>query len=312
MKYLKKIFENSSDICLYQSDIDDIVDVFQDLIDEYSLEKCGGYDDQGMSYEIVFFEHLDTKKFTTKLTDKTYQTELRIYSPTKGERFLPFDDIDKLLKDVNNFMTRIKSMGYSVDRDFWYTDNNVYGIPAPNHIYSIGIKIISNGFDLLLQHQRLTGQMNYIKEYNSHSNSFQLSDFEDIMDIFQDIVDEYNLEKGQAFEDDIPSSYDIQSLYDDKEKKGNFIADNADRIISTLIQKIEQNKFIIIIYSPMKNNKIIKFDNEESITNDVDKFMERLQIMGYSVKKDYRYDEGFEGQVLVEFIDTIKIEISLK
>ena len=79
--------------------------------------------------------------------------------------------------------------------------------------------------------------MNYIKEYNSHSNSFQLSDFEDIMDIFQDIVDEYNLEKGQAFEDDIHSSYDIQSLYDDKEKKGNFIADNADRIISTLIQK---------------------------------------------------------------------------
>lgn len=155
--------------------------------------------------------------------------------------------------------------------------------------------------------------MRYLKEYNTWPiidlDCFNLSEFEDIMDVFQDVIDEYDLisSSGNTDNDNVDSSYDCLSAYN--KVTSEIIGNTYDRIVSTLIQKINQNMIIIHIYSPIKNGDIVPFLNEEALSNDVNKFIDRLKIIGYSIKKDYLYDYTFITGKKVEFIDTITIEI---
>lgn len=107
MKYLKEY--NSSNTHLTTSDIDDIKDVFQDIIDEYSLILLGN-NSQDSNIDASY--HL--------LTNDTILT-IKVYAPWENSMVVPFKD-KKIIQSIDvDFIKRIRLMGYKVNKDIFYT-----------------------------------------------------------------------------------------------------------------------------------------------------------------------------------------------
>lgn len=102
MKYLKR-FESNNNILFTESDVNDIKDVFIDIVDEWSLIKAdlkevGGPDglpENDISYEI-------------KLDNFDFILTIQIFIPI----LYKFEKI-KFEKDCDSFIERIKNMGFS-------------------------------------------------------------------------------------------------------------------------------------------------------------------------------------------------------
>lgn len=156
--------------------------------------------------------------------------------------------------------------------------------------------------------------MKYLKEYNniikndilnSSSKNMTQSDIDDIMDVFQDLIDDYNI---VSFE----NSYDNDISYE-------FIGFTGSREVyrSILSSKLEVENFgslEVKIFSPLVGNKITPF-TDKKIFYDIDSFVERLKLMEYSVRKSGRNEDADEDydeydKYWTDNISLIKIEIT--
>lgn len=118
--------------------------------------------------------------------------------------------------------------------------------------------------------------MKHLKPFNeSVDNKFTQEELDDIKDIFQDLIDEHNMEKH---------SFDVM-----------------DCGIAYSIDKSHVRMVSIRIFTPTVNGEVSPWVNEEEILNSIDEFIERLRLMKYLVERD----EFFLSQRL----DYIKIDI---
>lgn len=114
MKHLKKYNENKSDSIFSPEDINDIKDVFQDLIDEYDMVSTTKFPhtqniNLGISYRIIILQ----EKFL-----------IRIYTPSKDGQIVPFKNDVYIFKSISDFIERLQLMGYIVTRNYVYEDDN--------------------------------------------------------------------------------------------------------------------------------------------------------------------------------------------
>lgn len=158
--------------------------------------------------------------------------------------------------------------------------------------------------------------MKYLKEYKETTKQFfTLSDFEDIIDIFRDmVIDEHHLEYDQPL-GDVGPTYDCSTFNIHSENGTEGMVDNKyNRIVSTLIQGIKQNILYINIYSPVKNGNLIPFEKADELSADVDVFIKRLESMHYSVERNNFLENVQVNGVVVKkrkFIETITIRIAI-
>lgn len=111
MNYIKYFKEtNNENINIFnQEDLDIIKDIFQDLIDEYSLEKVDLYDQPfQQSYMIIFHEYISPNKEHDEFSEDTNCIKIRIYI---NKEFLK-----KLKIDWNNFIKRLENLGYGTQQ----------------------------------------------------------------------------------------------------------------------------------------------------------------------------------------------------
>ena len=102
--------------------------------------------------------------------------------------------------------------------------------------------------------------MKHLKPFNeSVDNKFTQEELDDIKDIFQDLIDEHNMEKHSFHAMSCGISYSIKSI---------------DRMVS------------IRIFTPTVNGKVSPWVNEEEILKSIDEFIERLELMKYLVERD--------------------------
>lgn len=158
--------------------------------------------------------------------------------------------------------------------------------------------------------------MKYLKEYNEKTKQFfTLSDFEDIIDIFRDmIIDEHHLEYNQP-SGDVGPTYDCSTfnMHSENGTEG-MVGNTYNLIVSTFLQGIEQNILYINIYSPVKNGNLIPFEKAGELSTDVDLFVKRLESMHYSVERNnFLENVQVNGVVVKErkFIETITIRIAI-
>lgn len=87
-----------------QEDLDDIIDIFQDIVDEYSLYKIG--DLPINSYKILF-SNSDSLRLNPEFKEY-YYSEINIGINCKEL----FNNTIYTNSDINNFIKRCNSMGY--------------------------------------------------------------------------------------------------------------------------------------------------------------------------------------------------------
>ena len=103
--------------------------------------------------------------------------------------------------------------------------------------------------------------MKHLKPFNeSVDNKFTQEELDDIKDIFQDLIDEHNMEKH---------SFDVM-----------------DCGIAYSIDKSHVRMVSIRIFTPTVNGEVSPWVNEEEILNSIDEFIERLRLMKYLVERD--------------------------
>ena len=106
--------------------------------------------------------------------------------------------------------------------------------------------------------------MRYLKEYNeSKPIGFTQEEVDDIRDIFQDMIDEHNME-----------------VYDD-----DVIDCGVTYFISKFVDKVKCRSLMIRIFTPTVNGAAVNWNNEERILGSIDEFVERLRLMKFSVKQ---------------------------
>ena len=129
--------------------------------------------------------------------------------------------------------------------------------------------------------------MKHLKPFNeSVDNKFTQEELDDIKDIFQDLIDEHNMEKHSFHAMSCGISYSINQTPEHKiSRYKSFV-----RIVS------------IKIFTPTVNGEISPWINEEEILKSIDEFIERLRLMKYLVERD----EFF----LTQRLDYIKIDIT--
>lgn len=154
--------------------------------------------------------------------------------------------------------------------------------------------------------------MKYLKEYSGFNKPLTQSDIDDIMDVLQDIIDEYDIELYEDHQDQGISynfiGYMNKSVVYDK-SIGNDSLDTDYSILLSL-QPVKANKLEIRIFSPIKDGKIIPFPSEKDtdLTKDIFNFIERLKLMDYTIKTSTR--EAYNNLLGSNFIEAIIIEIS--
>lgn len=147
MKYLKE-YNSGFNKPLTQSDIDDIMDVLQDLIDEYDIEVYDDDKDQGISYNFIGYMNksvvYDKSIGNDSLGVIANRLEIRIFSPTNDRKIIPFPSEKDLTKDMFNFIERLKLMGYTIKTSTREVYNNLLG---SDFIEAIIIEISGDSFE---------------------------------------------------------------------------------------------------------------------------------------------------------------------
>lgn len=222
MEHLNK-YPKYKRVELTEEDIADIKDVFQDLIDEHDIE----YDpDEKITPEE--FSSTKTYNISKTYTDSgaLLKIEIEIYFNTK----IISTTYSKLENDIKNFVTRLKNMGFMV-----YTKDHGYGkdieIMKANSLYTF-------------------------EKFNEKDMILTQENLDDIKDIFQDIIDDFDLH------DDINADIENEEFSGIKTYNYNYLDESS----------IE----IELWYDISKGNKLSK---------EILKFVKRLRSMGFYVRK---------------------------
>ena len=130
MKYIKR-FEEKVEInnTFTQEEADDIKDIFQDIVDEYSLEnriRDGvpvryGFDRifcSGLSYKIFYYIGSIENSYASdniNFRENVDTINIRIYFPIDSDDILydDFPEKEKLINDLNLFQARLNSIGFT-------------------------------------------------------------------------------------------------------------------------------------------------------------------------------------------------------
>lgn len=108
MKYLK-YFENSESDIRYN--IQEITDVFQDIIDDYDMEKSPlNSANNGLNYHLVYQPELKQSTFFGKGKYILFMWDQR-------GGILSTEILQKI--DFTPYIKRLKDMGYEVDKNIW-------------------------------------------------------------------------------------------------------------------------------------------------------------------------------------------------
>lgn len=105
------VITESIDQLLEDSDINDIKDIFQDIIDEHNMierRETGNYNE--VEYEF---------------TEKFLWFKIVIYSRIQGEKIMKFENEEKLLKDTSDFRKRLDAMGFDSVENYEYTSSDL-------------------------------------------------------------------------------------------------------------------------------------------------------------------------------------------
>ena len=256
MKYLKPYNENHD---LDKKDFYDVSDVFQEYVDEYfmtklsdvnmnSLKKIAEYWHPNGNPNLISF--LDNKITTKSIY---YNQSVDWYSAQKKKRrsnikieiicFFKHDPLIELEKHMNEFSKRLKKMGYDVIINT-NRDGNGYSNSIIIYVYPG-------------------------KRINEELSQLDQNDIDDIREIFQEIIDDHNMEEEKMITlGEIPS----QSLNDGTAKE-------CGRIF---YEFTKWNNFIKI--------DIISFTQRSPFRNlyhDIDSMVERLYKMGFDAILDY-------------------------
>ncbi len=139
MKYLKSFSESNTNnesksnliekIIFFRNrkfskdDLADILDVFQDLIDEYNIEPNDDNEfGPAVAYNIIYitkddrkYYHFPVKNLISEDLSIYKEIAIRIYLPITVERrqFFKYENQDKIVKDAQDFNKRLNLMGYN-------------------------------------------------------------------------------------------------------------------------------------------------------------------------------------------------------
>ena len=224
---------------LTTDDIADIKDVFQDLIDEYDIvydpHENIRTDSGTISYNIEYY--YDDGDPNIGIIVKA---EIQIYYIFYKADIKCYLERPNLKKDIDNLVIRLKSMGFTV-----YTKNHVSG-------EDIEIYKMEPTYQMLVVQQE---PLQTFEKFNERDMNLTKDDYDDIKDIFQDIVDDYDLvEDKEADIDEIHSGIKTYNY--------NYLD--------------EESFEIELWYEASKAHKL----NKELL-----KFIQRLRNMGYYVYK---------------------------
>lgn len=114
--------------------------------------------------------------------------------------------------------------------------------------------------------------MKYIKEFNG-SKYFNQEEIDDIKDIFQDIIDEYNIEP-----------YDNNYLAGNSFTLKYLLFRYLDDIILHRNNHQPSTSIRIILFSIIKDSVVLKYERQEELDADINNFIERLKNMGFKVE----------------------------
>mgnify|MGYP005607008307 CR=1 FL=1 len=167
--------ENQSLLNFEQEEIDDILDMFQDIVDEFNLTKLKRQ---------RFFSLLEIGEYSYILEyDMGGAQYLKIYANCINA--------DSRI-EFQNFNKRLNSIGYNVSMK----ESNDFSDAIGGVLFTLIIR--KNGITLddfsMLESE---GYMKHLKSFNeSNENQFTQEEIDNIKDIFQDLVDEYDLFKS--------------------------------------------------------------------------------------------------------------------
>lgn len=117
MKHLKRYNESSSGL-ITNNEIDDVKDLFQDIIDEYNLEKVpqGGILPYGLSYQIYLYTTHPRLPVDTNIHIEIYVNDMfnRPTSNDKDKYLKIFHQ--KMIDDLENFCQRLESIGFTIEK----------------------------------------------------------------------------------------------------------------------------------------------------------------------------------------------------
>lgn len=131
--------------------------------------------------------------------------------------------------------------------------------------------------------------MKHLKPFNENlKHEFTQEDLNDIRDVFQDIIDEYNIEPNNDDEFESAVSYNIIYVTEEKNCEGmkyyHFPIRNSPINFTTHRNLSKYKKILIRIYLPIniENRKISKYEHQDKLLKDAQDFNKRLNIMGYN------------------------------
>jgi len=190
---------SDQELLLTSEDISSIKDMFQDILDDYDIDKNIMIVFRSENYNARYdFSYL-TKSGHQWISEEDFKNNnpsgfaITIHSPVKDDVIISFPNVDQLQKDIDDFINRLKSAGYDVKKSVFYVRLNVIDI--------IRIEIRhSKRNDLLEGHKLLL----------ENRESIENNIINDIKDILIDLKDE-----GISFSAD-PSMFP-GSIYDDNE-----------------------------------------------------------------------------------------------
>jgi len=143
--------------------------------------------------------------------------------------------------------------------------------------------------------------MKYLKLFEGFKepqDCFTQFDVDEICDLFRDFVDEFDIER---YTDDDSEHFTYESrAYNDK---SGYI--KSDSVQFNNVNNIERLEFIV--FFPLEIEYHIK---EESILSSLDSFINRVNEMGFNIKKEIEYD-GNDNGIEDGDIDTITIKITI-
>lgn len=249
MKYLKSYNEsNQESNTLTKDNISDIKDMFQDILDEYDIDENIMQVFKTDTYNARYNYSYVIKLGHQWISEETYNNgkyraigfRIMLYSPVKSDVIQPFEE--GLERDINNLCKRLEMAGYDVDKKITTVRVNV--------IDSIRIEI------------KLKNELVEESFINNIDKKDTLTDSEvaDIKDVFQDVVDEYEMLR-------------IGSKY----------VNSTTNAIFDYFRIGGLKRFVIDIYSPYRNGVPFPFPDRSKLSIIINNFCNRIEAMGFGV-----------------------------
>jgi len=139
--------------------------------------------------------------------------------------------------------------------------------------------------------------MKYLKRFESKQISnmyFTKSDMDEIMDIFQDLIDEYDIIDVREDEYDNTIQYLINYIDDNNQKRyGIGSIDHHNRL----------KKCTIRIYFYSVSGQLNDYPKKNKLLSDIESFTKRLNSIGYKVESNIKMGVDYDSKSIIDYVD---------